>query len=902
MSFAGGRDKMTAPFSFPLYLARSFAEDALIATTGASTFPLVPGYQPQEASDSLTPVSGSIILASAMPRTHPRAFPTLPDARWLAHIPSFSSRPIRWRAADSWTLSNAVRFIAQIGQVLHRLGVSLGVGNDFAVDRLAALLPGACQGSSKTANKNNGPKTTRNERGGVMMVLPGNWGLRQRVRLLSMEVNLTEWAGFRIVDEVANPAFAVFACGLSSARISSLCQETAIERSPARCRAELIWDGKYDDKGRPVKPLRVKLPFQTIETVNESAEDRQSLFRASGTDIPWRNRLIWGDKKYVLPALLDEFAGKVNLIYIDPPFDTGADFSFTASVPASTEDDDDESSGIIFEKQPSIIEQKAYRDTWGKGLDSYLHWFYETVTVLHELLAESGSIYVHLDWHVGHYAKCVVDEVFGAERFLGDIIWQRTSAHGDSQMWGVINDNILFYSKSPDHSWNPAARPFTQDYIDSHYNFIDEKTQRRFSASSLTAAGTRKGETGKLWRGFDPNTIGRHWGKLPSELDKLDREGRIYWPKKEAGWPREKLYLDERKGRAVPNIWDDIPPVNSQAKEATRYATQKPEALLERIIRASSNENDLVLDCFIGSGTTAAVAEKLNRRWIACDLGRFAIHTTRKRLLGIQGLKPFMVQNLGKYERQLWQAHEFAGADPGDKDKAAAINRAYVEFILKLYHSTPVAGRTWLHGAKGGRMVHVGTVDSPVTNGDIQQIAMEFKKVMGTGKNAPKVNGVDLLAWEYAFELNEVAKQIAADANIEMRFFKIPRDVMDKRAVEQGDVKFFELAALALKTKTKGKTATLELVDFVIPPDDVPEEVRSKVTHWSQWIDFWAIDWDYKGDSFHNEWQSFRTRQEPKLRLEAEHIYDAAGDFTVMVKVIDILGNDTTQIVKVKVK
>jgi hypothetical protein len=356
------------------------------------------------------------------------------------------------------------------------------------------------------------------------------------------------------------------------------------------------------------------------------------------------------------------------------------------------------------------------------------------------------------------------------------------------------------------------------------------------------------------------------------------------------------------EGVAIQDLVLDLPPVNSQAKERVDYPTQKPEALLDRIIRASSNENDLILDCFIGSGTTAAVAEKMNRRWIACDLGRFAIHTTRKRLLGIQGLRPFMVQNLGKYERQLWQAHEFAGQDPADKDKVAAIHRAYVEFILKLYHATSIAGRTWLHGSRGGRMVHVGTVDSPVTSGDVQQIAMEFKKVMGTGKDAPKTNAVDVLGWDFAFEMNEVAKQIAAKAQIDMRFFRIPRDVMDKRAVEQGDVKFFELAALAIKPKTKGKAVTLELLDFVIPPDDVPEEVRVKVSHWSQWIDFWAVDWNHAGDSFHNEWQSFRTRQEAKLKLQADHTYDEAGDYTIMVKVIDILGNDTTQIVKVKVK
>jgi hypothetical protein len=196
-------------------------------------------------------------------------------------------------------------------------------------------------------------------------------------------------------------------------------------------RAELIWDGKYDANGKRVAPLRVALPFQTVETVNESAQDRVknlALFYAVEREKPWRNRLIWGDKKYVLPSLLPEFAGKVNLIYIDPPFDTGADFSFTATVPAAEDDDAD---GTAFTKEPSIIEQKAYRDTWGRGLDSYLQWLYETV-LLYELLAETGSIYVHLDWHVGHYAKAILDEVFGTNNCINEIVWKRSDAHNDA--------------------------------------------------------------------------------------------------------------------------------------------------------------------------------------------------------------------------------------------------------------------------------------------------------------------------------------------------------------------------------------------------------------------------------------------------------------------------------------
>jgi adenine-specific DNA-methyltransferase len=384
-------------------------------------------------------------------------------------------------------------------------------------------------------------------------------------------------------------------------------------------------------------------------------------------------------------------------------------------------------------------------------------------------------------------------------------------------------------------------------------------------------------------------------------MEELEAAGRIVW--NSAGIPKLKIFLDEAKGVPLGNLWSDIAMVKG-GSEAMWYPTQKPEALLERILKASSNEGDLVLDCFGGSGTTAAVAEKLKRRWITCDLGRFAIHTARKRLLAIPGVRPFVVQNLGKYERQLWQAQTFQEAAGATEavEQTAARQRDYVRFILQQHHATPLNGHTWLHGVKGGRMVHVGSVDAPVTTGDVTHIAAEFKRAVGTGKDAPKCNGVDLLGWDFAFEMNEVARQQAAAANIQMRFLRIPRDVMDKRAVEQGEIRFFELAALAVETKVQKREVALKLTDFIIPPDDVPADVQASVKHWSQWIDYWAVDWNNAGDTFHNEWQAYRTRKETKLTLETTHTYPEPGDYRVVVKVIDILGNDTTKTVKVKVK
>ncbi len=623
-----------------------------------------------------------------------------------------------------------------------------------------------------------------------------------------------------------------------------------------------MWDGKYKD-GKKVGPVRIALPFQTVETVNETAQQRQltldMLF--AGHETEWRNRLIWGDKKYVLPSLLPEFAGKVNLIYIDPPFATGADFSFTAAIPGSDDS---------FTKEPSIIEQKAYRDTWGHGLDSYLQWFYETVVLLRELLAGDGSIYVHLDWHVGHYAKAVLDEVFGIDKFQNEICWKRStsgSAKARAKKFGADHDVIYFYAKGLIPNFNQVYFPYPEEEIQKRFRNKDAKGY--YKDAEL---GTYSQET----------------------LERLKREGRLIVTP--GGKYRYKIYLEEIKGVLVDSIWTNIPIVNSQAEERLSYATQKPETLLERIVNASSNKGDLVLDCFCGSGTTATVSEKLGRRWITCDLGRFAIHTTRKRLLSIDNVRPFVVQNLGKYERQAWQTAEFA-----ESAQRTNVQMRYRHFILQLYLATPIDGYSWIHGVKAGRLVHVGSVDAPIALGEVKAIVNEFWRVRGkdVGEHS---NGIDILGWDFAFDLNETAKQMAADANIRLAFKKIPREVLEKKAVEQGDISFYELAALDVSIHQAKKTVEVELQNFFLPPDDVPEDVRHAVTHWSQWIDYWAVDWDYRDDTFHNQWQAYRTKKSPKIVLKASHEYDEPGYPTVVIKVIDILGNDTTKAVRIDVK
>jgi adenine-specific DNA-methyltransferase len=612
---------------------------------------------------------------------------------------------------------------------------------------------------------------------------------------------------------------------------------------------ELIWEGKYKD-GKKATPIRIALPFQTIETINESAQQRQKsldFFAAepnASYDKEWRNRLIWGDKKYVLPSLIPEFAGKVNLIYIDPPFNVGADFSFTATIADNPDTDEDETTEFV--KQPNIIEQKAYRDTWGKGLDSYMQWFYETALLLKELLADDGSIYVHLDWHVSHYVKTIMDEVFGYDNFLNEIAWTYFAfKRKTAKKFPMKHDTLLSWTKSDKYTWSTQFKPHKEEYL-------------------------------KRW--------------------KKDKDGRLYRddvnPTK--GGTRV-IFLDELEGDIVDSVWDDIPPVNPVANEKTNYSTQKPEALLERIIKASSKEGDLILDCFCGSGTTAAVAEKLSRKWITCDLGRFSIHTARKRFLGIDDVKPFIVQNLGKYERQQWMNAEFENPENRIQQE-----KAYKHFIIELYQAKSLNGYTWLHGAKTGRMVHVGSVDAPVAVEDIKATIKEFWQLIGKDKSV-QTNGIDFLGWDFAFDVNETAKQFAAENKVDVSFKKIPREVLEKKAVEQGDIKFYELASLSITTKITSKKLSISLENFIIPSDDIPQDVQSKISHWSQWIDYWAVDWNYRDDTFHNEWQSYRTKQNPKIDLAVAHVYEASAKFNVLIKVIDILGNDTTKVLHIDI-
>ncbi len=450
------------------------------------------------------------------------------------------------------------------------------------------------------------------------------------------------------------------------------------------------------------------------EPRQEAPEMQGDLFDTRGRQLKgWTNKLIWGDNKLILSSLKSgalrrqiEDAGGLKLIYIDPPFDVGADFSM-----------DIEIGGETFHKEPNLLEQIAYRDTWGRGADSFISMIYERLLLMRDLLAEDGSVYVHIEPDVGNLIRVVLDEVFGRDCLRTEIAWKRTSSHGNvSRTYGEIWESIYYYSKSAERwTWNEQHTPFDKDYIESHFTGKDADG-RRFTTSDLVNPGFRPNLCYEF-KGYKPHRNG--WKVSLEKMTELDKQGRIYFPTETDGRIRLKRYLDETPGQIAQNLWIDISPINSQAHEAQGYKTQKPEALLERIIKASSNSGDLVADFFCGSGTTAAVAEKLGRKWIATDLGKFGIHTTRKRLIQVQReskeagkpFRAFEVLNLGRYERQ---AYLNVGGRLSGKQKEQALmqkEREFRDLILRAYRAEPLQGEPFFHGKNAGRLVVIGPIN-----------------------------------------------------------------------------------------------------------------------------------------------------------------------------------------------
>lgn len=687
---------------------------------------------------------------------------------------------------------------------------------------------------------------------------------------------------------------------------------------------ELIWNGKTSEV------TNVVLPFQTIEQVDEPRAEKEmklqpDMFDSStGRQLTgWTNKLIWGDNKLILSSLKNgplreeiEKQGGIKLIYIDPPFDVGADFSMDIEIGDDT-----------FTKQASVLEEVAYRDTWGKGADSFISMIYERLSLMRDLLAEDGSIYVHCDWRVNSFIRLALDEIFGKARFKNEIVWYYETYQGAVKAYYPRkHDTIFFYPKSESYNFELQYAGDPEDSI----NF-------------------------KRWKDFivDGNKIkGNHYPATDSRFTiRLDK-----WIRDNGRKPNGDDVIFEIKTMAANSVWRDIKPVDPKdLSEKVAYPTQKPETLLERIIKSSSKEGDLVADFFVGSGTTAAVAEKLGRKWLCSDLGKFSIHTTRKRMINVQrGLKAegkswraFEILNLGKYERQ-----HYIGVNPSLRDQEKqkqleAKEKAFVDLILKSYKSEAVTGFNTFHGKKAGRMVAVGPVNLPVTRLFVEEIILECRQ-----KN---VTRADVLAFEFEMGLFPTIIDEAKSKGIDLAMKYIPREVFDKRAVERGQVVFHDVSFIEVKPHIKGKLLSIELTDFSVfynqdSLKDIQETLKNggtkiivdqgkiiKVTKdkkgivtqdvltksWTDWIDYWSVDYDYEskreilrakneatgemeeiwsGDYiFENEWQSFRTKKDRKLELTSAAKECPKGRRKIAVKVVDIFGNDTMKVIEVSI-
>lgn len=673
---------------------------------------------------------------------------------------------------------------------------------------------------------------------------------------------------------------------------------------------ELVWNGKTRDVCTAV------LPFQTLEHIDEPRKeadkgDGHELFDMSGRQTKgWTNKLIWGDNKLILSSLKSgalrrqiEDAGGLKLIYIDPPFDVGADFSM-----------DIEIGGETFHKEANLLEQIAYRDTWGRGADSFISMIYERLILMRGLMADDGSIYVHCDWRVSSYIRMALDEVFGRDCFKNEIIWHYRRWPAKSPMFQRSHDTIFWYGKNEKTVWN------------QQFQELSEATLKRFGGMKV------KGETTK---------------EVSGEMS--------------AGAPMR-------------DVWE-VNHVLGANPENAGYPTQKPEALIERIVFANTNPGDLVADFFCGSGTTAAVAEKLGRKWITSDLGKFGIHTTRKRLIQVQRdlkkegkpFRAFEVLNLGRYERQAYL--NVTGRMSGKKKEQALAKKEqeFRELILRAYRAESLADASFFHGKNGSRLVCVGPINLPVGRLFVEEVITECRK-----RGASRV---DILAFEFEMGLFPAVLEEAKQKGIDIAPKTIPPEVFDKRAVEKGQVRFADIAYVEATPRYDGKNKlalSIELTDFSVHysqglVDSITAELKAGKSEvacdagqlvkfskdkdgivrrevltkkWTDWVDYWAVDFHYESRKeiikmaksmgvegalpgvvdagsgeliefeerwtgayiFENEWQSFRTRRDRDLELSSvTHTYAQPGRYTVAIKVIDIFGNDTMTLVPVSV-
>lgn len=591
-------------------------------------------------------------------------------------------------------------------------------------------------------------------------------------------------------------------------------------------------------KGYPMLQWQGKRPFRSTQYYPAQLKEMH------GPAVEgWRNKVYWGDNLQVMSHLLKEYRGTVRIAYIDPPFDSRAEYRIQVKVRGSSASNDS-----------NAFEEKQYSDIWTN--DEYLQFVYERLIVIRELLAEDGSVYFHCDWNRGHYLKVLTDEVFGYDRFRNHIVWKRSTPRGNSyRRYPEITDFILLYTRNSNNIWHNQYVPYSQEYLDKYYNYIDEATGRKYQPTSLL--GHEGVNPVREWRG-----ISRPWRYPIHRLDELDAKGLIYWPTNDGGIPRFKRFLDEQKGIPLQSLWDDIPPVNSQATEDTGYPTQKPEALLERIIRASSNPGDLVFDCFMGSGTTQAAAMKLGRRFIGADINLGAVQITSKRLIQVGRAleaQPPVQKGLGEVE----QGSEGAGEQGSEGEEGAGEQEPTVWYTgVEVYNvnnydifRNPVEAKALLlealevqplppghvyDGEKDGRLVKVMPVNRIATRADLNELIAGFDlRSFGKRREENPNRAVEKITLVCMGHEPDLAAQLQREAHP----YKLDVEVVDILRDKQ---------ELQFKRDAEARVAVRAgwlVIEAFYPMNLLGKLSMQKETvgEWRELVESVMVDWNYDG-------------------------------------------------------
>jgi adenine-specific DNA-methyltransferase len=666
--------------------------------------------------------------------------------------------------------------------------------------------------------------------------------------------------------------------------------KTEVHIKPAKGRPMLTWVGK-----RALRNV-IAYPAQLVETYQAAPDivgPQPNIWRDWPAGYPQGGLLFHGDNKEVLAHLLaNGFRGKVKLIYIDPPFDSGADYVRKITLRGISGIAKIDTEGYV------LGEQIQYSDIWAS--DNYLQFMYERLLLLKELLSEDGSIYLHSDAHRCHNLHSLLDEIFGADCFRNQISWKRTSAHGGANRFGYVTDFILFYGKDPNLStWNPLFQEITQEHKERHYRYTDERGL--YALGELTAPGITHGPSGQPWRGFNVQSLGRHWANVPTELERLNSEGKIYWPQKKGGWPRLKRYYAEHKGRPGTDFWDDIDPINMVGLEREDYPTQKPEALIDRIIHASSNPGDLVLDCFIGSGTTAAVAQKLGRHWIGCDINKGAVQTTSKRLQAI------LQEQAAALQEQAPKNLSFLPSDTSledDQPTPAQLSFAVYrvnDYDLQIQHNeavnlacehigiTRTKTDTFFEGALGKRLVKIIPFNHPLTPLDLEEVKKELSSRPEESRDIVVVClGKELAVEAWLEDWNRLRK--SGDFPNKIEVIELRSDT------RYGGFFTHQPAQAQVDIQRTEKGIEVNIETFISPT--IIERLKQQagllspqIEDWRAMVDSVMIDAAYDGEVFN---VVLADVPEKKCDLvSGKYVLDVPdGETTVAVKITDMLGEE----------